>query len=414
MSYWSKIFSCCQKISYINNKEIYMNNTNNQKQEQEPEKENEEEKNKNNNINLQNILLNQTNLELYHNLLKNNINTENQNLSKNNINILNLDNTQNISNNPEEYNIFPNKIINNNIINNNIIKITNNNNFLNMNQKELGYISFCGQQSNLDKSCLNSKTKNLELSGTLFFNQKIIITQNGLENSLRKMNKFPIYFGTEANVDKNGLPYNDYIVNYKPKKKLKKKKTNNSIKENNKENRENEIEEEIQDEGRLKRRRLFKIIYDKNKNEYILNFMHNSLILYYKINNIIYFDYDKEYYFILGNVFLSIIIKQMNEKKNISIRVETEEQKAEKANFENIKKLVIGRCDSCDMEIDRQCISKIHSIIEYDNNINHYYYKDNNSTNGSTLLIREEDSITIKGIMFFKLEDTPFIIKEIE
>ena len=142
--------------------------------------------------------------------------------------------------------------------------------------------------------------------------------------------------------------------------------------------------------------------------------MHNSLILYYKINNIIYFDYDKEYYFILGNVFLSIIIKQMNEKKNISIRVETEEQKAEKANFENIKKLVIGRCDSCDMEIDRQCISKIHSIIEYDNNINHYYYKDNNSTNGSTLLIREEDSITIKGIMFFKLEDTPFIIKEIE
>ena len=142
--------------------------------------------------------------------------------------------------------------------------------------------------------------------------------------------------------------------------------------------------------------------------------MHNSLILYYRINKPIYFDYDKEYYFILGNVFLSILVKKINDKNNICIKVETEEQKAEKLNFENKKKIVIGRGNNSDVEIDKQCISKFHSTIEYDNIINLYYYKDNNSTNGSTLIIREDDSIIIKGSMYFKLEDTSFIIKEIE
>ena len=94
--------------------------------------------------------------------------------------------------------------------------------------------------------------------------------------------------------------------------------------------------------------------------------------------------------------------------------METEDQKAEKANFEDEKKLVIGRSESCDIEIDKQCISKIHSVIEYDNHANQYYYKDNKSTNGSTLLIREDDSISIKDCMYFKLEDISFVIKETE
>jgi hypothetical protein len=164
----------------------------------------------------------------------------------------------------------------------------------------------------------------------------------------------------------------------------------------------------------IKGGRLFQILYDKNKNDYILNYIHNSLILYYRINNLIYLEYDKEYYFILGNVFLSVLVKKLNEKNNIYIRVETEDQKAEKENFEDQKKIVIGRAEDSDVEIDKPCISKTHSIIEYDTNTKKYYYKDNNSTNGSTLLIREDDSVSIKGSMYFKLEDTSFIIKEIE
>lgn len=62
-----------------------------------------------------------------------------QNISLNN---LNIEKTQKILNGQDEYNNYSNKVINNNIINNNIIKITNNNNFLNMTQKDFGYISF--------------------------------------------------------------------------------------------------------------------------------------------------------------------------------------------------------------------------------------------------------------------------------
>ena len=310
--------------------------------------------------------------------------------------------------------------INNNIINNNIIKITNNNNFLNMNQKEFGYLSF-SSQSNINKSpnsiVNNTKPKNLNLSGNLFFNKNVKITPNGIEKSMRNKNEFPIFFGTEPTVDKNGIPYNDYIVNYIPKKKVKKKSTNNSNNNNENNNeineKENEKEKDKEDEN-INGGRIFQIFYDKIRNEYILNFIHNSLILYYRINKPIYFDFDKEYYFILGNVFLSVLVKKVNEKNNICIKVETEDQKAEKLNFENEKKLVIGRDGNSDVEIDKQCISKFHSTIEYDNIINLYYYKDNNSTNGSTLIIREDDSIIIKGSMYFKLEDTSFIIKEIE
>ena len=288
--------------------------------------------------------------------------------------------------------------------------------FLNMTQKDFGYISFCAQ-SNLNKSIISSnkilKPKNLLLSGNLFFGKNIKITQNGMENSLRNKNEFPIYFGTEAIVDKSGIPYNDFIVNYIPKKKLKKKNTDN---ENEKKFENNKKIKEMKDKENenINGGRLFQIIFDKNRNDYILNFIHSSLILYYRINKPVFFDYDKEYNFILGNVFLSVLIKKINEKSSICIRVETEDQKAEKANFENEKKIVIGRAENSDVEIDKQCISKYHSVIEYDNNANQYYYKDNNSTNGSTLLIREDDNIIIKGSMYFKLEDTSFIIKETE
>ena len=425
MNSFMGMFSCCQKVNCVKNNDVDIE-SNNQKEEENEEDEKGKitnnniikSDNKSNNNAVQSFLLNQSNSELYNNFLKNNISLEKNNLSLNN---LNLDKSQKILNIPDDFNNFSNKVINNNIINNNIIKITNNNNFLNMNQKDL-YVSFCAQ-SNINKSSKslvkNIKAKSLTLSGHLFFNQNIKITSNGIEKSLRNKNEFPIYFGTEPTVDKDGIPYNDYILNYTHKKKIKKKLSNNSNKkENNEQIKENDdkkrnLEKEKETENIIGGR-IFQIMYDKLKNEYALIFLHNSLILYYRINKPIYFDYDKEYYFILGNVFLSILVKKINDKNSICIKVETEDQKAEKTNFENEKKIVIGRGNTSDVEIDKQCISKLHSIIEYDNNINQYFYRDNNSTNGSTLLIREDDSIIIKGSMYFKLEDTSFIIKEIE
>ena len=70
----------------------------------------------------------------------------------------------------------------------------------------------------------------------------------------------------------------------------------------------------------------------------------------------------------------------------------------------------IGRIN-CNINIERYSISKIHSFIYFSNGI--FSYKDNKSTNGSSLLIREDDYIKIKGEMNFKLENIPFKIKEI-
>ena len=413
MSSWTRIFNCCEKANYIKSNEVEMNNFDLEGKEKEDYKMEDNIKNiENNNIEAQNKIYN-SKKELHSCFLKN-ISSDKINISSNNINRLNLDKTQKYINTPEDYKAYSNKVINNNIINNNIIKITNNNNFLNMNKNDVNYMSFyC--QSNLNKSIVNAKPKHLLLSGNLFNNKSVKITELGIENSLRNKNEFPVFFGTETTVDKNGIPYNDYIVNYSPK--IKKKQIDEEGKEINNDNNnnsnsnsnENGMKEKEDENGG----RLFQIILDRNRNEYILNFIHNSFILYYRINTPIYFDYDKEYYFILGNVFLSIMVKKAGEKQFISIRVETDDQKAEKASFENEKKLVIGRSNTCDIEIDKPCISKMHSVIEYDNNLNHYFYRDNNSTNGSTLLIKEDDSIAIKGSMYFKLEDTSFIIKEV-
>ena len=54
----------------------------------------------------------------------------------------------------------------------------------------------------------------------------------------------------------------------------------------------------------------------------------------------------------------------------------------------------------------------MHSIIDF--NDDDFFYKDCGSTNGSTLLIREDDSLKINGEMNFKLEDISFKIKEID
>jgi len=386
-------FYCCKRTNY--NKEIYIDSKIPEEEgmniDEKNTKQNDKKSNtlKNiyksvnniNNINMNgiNFLLDQSNPELY-NHIKNNLTSNNQNL-----NILNYNQSQKLNEN-------------NDSMNNDILKVTSNKYLLGSNQKDF-------KNPTLTKSNISTKKvenqKQLNLSGDLFYNKKIIITPKGLENTNRINSKnnniFPIYFGTELDCDDNGVPYNDFIVNFGQNKKTESTFTNNTGK-----NKSNSID---------KGGRIFKIIYDKN-NEYYLSFMHSSLLLYYRISNQIYLEYDKEYYFILGNVFISVLVQSNGEKNKVNVKIEIENQKPEKTSFENEQIIKIGREEDNDIEIDIQCISKYHSTIEYDNDKKLYYYKDNNSTNGSTLLIKEDDIIPLNGLMHFKLEDISFTIKE--
>ena len=164
--------------------------------------------------------------------------------------------------------------------------------------------------------------------------------------------------------------------------------------------------------GLLRSGKVFKISFDKTEKMYKLYFFHNSLILYYKISNAVYFDIDKDYYLILGDIFLTVSIKILDSyEKQISIQTEIENEKPKKYIYgKNDMPIKIGRLN-CNINIPKPSISKVHSIINFSNG--KFYYKDAKSTNGSSLLLREDDYLLIKGEMSFKLEDISFKIKEI-
>jgi hypothetical protein len=162
--------------------------------------------------------------------------------------------------------------------------------------------------------------------------------------------------------------------------------------------------------------RVFEIYLSKKDRMYTLNFLHNSLILYYKINNDIFFSNDKDYFLILGDIFLTLHVKKVKNsktKENI-IYIQTEFENEKQKNYTFSPKdmpIKIGRAN-CHIEIRNPSISKLHGIIDYANN--KYYYKDCFSTNGSTLLIREDDTLKIKGEMSLKLDDISFMITEVD
>ena len=383
MNSFMNFFYCCKRMNY--NNEIFIDSKIPEEEGINLDEKNTKQKKSNNiyksvnninNINMNgiNFLLDQSNPEIY-NQIKNNLTSNNPNL-----NILNYNQTQKITENNDSENNHILKKMSHNVQNN--------------------FKNPIVTKSNISTKKVETQ-KQLILSGDLFYNKKIKITPKGLENTNRinSNNIFPIYFGTELDNDSNGVPYNDFIVNFGQNKKTESTYTNNTGK-----NKSNSIE---------KGGRIFKIIYDKN-NEYYLSFMHSSLLLYYRISNRVYFENDKEYYFILGNVFISVLVQNNGEKNKVNVKIEIENQKAEKICFQNEQKIKIGREEDNEIEIDIQCISKYHSVIEYDDGKKLYYYQDNNSTNGSTLLIKEDDIIPLNGLMHFKLEDISFTIKETE
>ena len=241
--------------------------------------------------------------------------------------------------------------------------------------------------NNFDDYCLEPKTK-LILTGELFFNNKIEIDKYGMKNGLRQKKDGIAIFGlkNDNNNDNSDTTFCDCLLNLQ------------NIDDNN--------------NGLIRTGRVFKINFDKKEKSYILYFFHNSLILYYKINNSVYFDIDKDYYLILGDIFLTINIKILDTNENqISIQTEIENEKPKKYIYgQNDMPIKIGRLN-CNVNIPKPSISKVHSMINFSNG--KFYYKDAKSTNGSSLLIREDDYLVIKGEMSFKLEDISFKIKEV-
>ena len=233
------------------------------------------------------------------------------------------------------------------------------------------------------------KTK-LQLMGDLFNDTIIEIDKFGMKNGLRQKRDGLSVFGIkEKNNDlQNNNKYYDYYIDLDA---FDGSDINNKI------------------SGKV-----FEIYIRKKTKNYTLYFLHNSLILYYKINNNVFFELNKDYYLILGDIFLTITVKksQENNQKIIQIQTEIENEKQKKYVYEpKDMPIKIGRVN-CHINIPRPSISKLHSIIDYMHD--DFYYKDCGSTNGSTLLVREDDSLIIKGEMSFKLEDISFKIKEVE
>ncbi len=243
---------------------------------------------------------------------------------------------------------------------------------------------FSGVNDKFDSNFKKIKTR-LKLTGELFANKTLEIDKFGLKRSLKKKLDGIISFGIKGQ-DELGLNNKyDYIFEPSVVQKINKKRKH--------------------DDGKV-----FDILLDKREKVFVLFYSHPSLLLYYKITNKLNLECDKDYYLILGSIFLSINIKK-SLKVKINIEVELENEKSQKYSFE-IKDLPIkiGR-SHCNINIPKPSVSKLHSSIDYEND--NFFYKDENSTNGSTLLIKEDDFLKLRGKMSFKLEDTAFNIREI-
>ena len=230
----------------------------------------------------------------------------------------------------------------------------------------------------------------LLLSGELFFDKEVIIQTNGLKNSMRKHKDDHVFFGIKTKKNSNTcFKYNDIIINYMY---------------------QSDEEDFDSVDGRV-----FEIFYNKTTKDYSLNFLHPSLILYYKINNFVYFNTGRQYYLFLGNAALTInVVKNSPMEKTIVIQIKLENNKPKNYSFNQSQAPIkIGRTNNNELPIYSQSISKRHGIIEFSNNNQSFYYRDMGSTNSSILLIQEGDNLKIKGIMNFKLDDISFRIQEI-
>ena len=226
-------------------------------------------------------------------------------------------------------------------------------------------------------------------SGELFFGKEIIITNKGMIDSVRNKKDSQTFFGLKNTTDYRGIYYNDFVINFR--------------------NDDENIDKTDSSTGRV-----FTIAFQKKTKDFNLYMISDSIIIYYEINDFVYFNNESDYYLLLGNIFISIITKKNNNNlKEITIEIEEEDNRNNNYSFtENDTPITIGR-GNCKINIQKPSISKNHGVIEFSKECNMFYFKDCGSTNGSILLMKEDDSLKIKGEMNFKLENIPFKIMEL-
>ena len=242
------------------------------------------------------------------------------------------------------------------------------------------------ENNEIDNENSSSYGNKLLLSGELFFNKEIIIDKNGMLNGLRRKKDGQTFFGLTNSKDYTGTFYNDLVLNFPLNK-----RNNTST-------------------GRV-----FDISYQKKTNDYRLYMIHNAMIINYQITNRFYFEDEKEYYLVLGKIFVTINTKKIENKKIIEIAVETEVEGEDDIKFtykEDEMPISIGRAN-CDVSIHNTSVSKKHAIIDISPECGLFCYRDLGSTNGSVVVIKEDDTLKLKGDMRFKLEDVSFRILEL-
>ena len=282
-----------------------------------------------------------------------------------------------------------------------------------------GHMNFCSKRKDsgkFKKNCGDSSAKNEEekevflgeeeggceggevcLSGELFGDEKVVVGSTGLKNGLRKTKDGHNYFGVEKaiNNDTNNKSYeilNDFLL------KVPHNKINFNLFENSK----------------GKKCRIFDVFYEESEEKFYIKMIHDKMLMYLKVNTRIYFEQNKDFYLIIGTIFMTINVRSniQNDQK-ICVYVEIENEKSRKYVFSKGKcPIKIGRNHS-DINISQTCISKKHGKIDWDGEKEKFYYEDLGSTNGTTFLLRKDDAIQLQGEMNFKLEEISFTAIEL-
>lgn len=229
-------------------------------------------------------------------------------------------------------------------------------------------------------------TNKILLSGELFYFKEVLVDSNGIKNSLRNKNDTKAFFGISDTKDYNDNCYNDFIINIPDDKK--KLSSSNST-------------------GRV-----FEISYSKITNDYSISVIHKQMTLYYQIESLFFFNDNKEYLFRIGKIFVLFYQKEVKKEKYIEIDIQYQHKQFESFVFgETSVPISIGRIN-CLLNINHSSISKTHAVIDFSNDSKKFYFKDLKSTNGTTLIMKEDDSLKIKGEMKFKLDNIPFKLWE--
>ena len=224
-------------------------------------------------------------------------------------------------------------------------------------------------------------SRELILEGDIFYNEIIKIDKIGIKNENRINKNGIAIFGISDDFNDNcGIDFNLNLS----KKKLKNKKDTNIP--------------------------IFKIEYIKEDENYILSLINKDIKILLLIENDFLIDYNSNLNFMIGKIQIKIISPK-NEKDEI-FYVETEGK-----NYKFNKKelpLTIGRGNS-NINIKHNSISKIHAVIDFNNDSNSLFIRDNESTNGTFFLIDDNfPFIYLLSDCTMKIFDSKFTIKIID